>query len=125
MTKQHWVTAALILFGLILIIFIDVSNRPREISLDDLPAGTLTGTFDSPHKHWTIKTYVCSGDLTDDAVRAAVRNNDSKSSGVKNIYWEYHCWGADVVWLDEYHARINTKTLNVETDSYDWRRNPD
>ena len=92
--------------------------------MDNLPEGEAIGSYDSPDKRYTVATYRCSGFLTDDAVRAAVKDNKIPFFGQKNIYWEYHCFDAKVVWKSQSTVQINDKILNVTRgDAYDWRRN--
>ena len=42
---------------------------------------------------------------------------------VKNIYWNYHCYSAEIVWEDDDTVIINGVLFeNVEKDTYDFRR---
>ena len=40
----------------------------------------------------------------------------------KNIYWNYREETATVKWLDDHTLMINKHKLNVETDTYDFRK---
>lgn len=93
---------------------------PRK-DLDHLPVGEKLGAFESPDRHYVLTTYVCAGDLSDFAVRAAVSSPGNWLSCPKNIYWEYHSRNATVKWLDQKTVQINDKILNVERDHYDFR----
>lgn len=92
-----------------------------HISMDNLPAGSPLGRFESPDKQYVVVTYLCSGDMSDFAVRAAVSKNGQWWVFPKNIYWDYHRDNATVKWLDGKTVDINGIVLNVEHDEYDWR----
>ena len=75
----------------------------------------------SPNGTYTITAYLNSGGATTDyAVLCSVKKNGRNKE--KNIYWQYHCEGAGIVWLDDNTVRINGVELNVERDTYDYRR---
>lgn len=87
-----------------------------------LPIGELIRTSSSPNGSYTIQAYLCdSGATTDQAIRAEVLNNDSGK--VRNIYWQYHAYDADIEWLSDTLVRINGVELDVRTDAYDYRKN--
>lgn len=81
----------------------------------------VIGVYASPSGAYSITAYRNNGGATvDNAVLCSV--TDRRSGKECNIYWQYHCDGADVVWLDEDTVQINGITLNVKTDTYDYRR---
>lgn len=90
--------------------------------MEVLPAGEFIGRFDSPSGRYSLMTYRTSGDLSDFAVRGAVKDNKNPNGPPKNIYWEYPCRDAVVDWLDDDTVRIDGKVLNVRHDVYDWRQ---
>ena len=49
----------------------------------------------------------------------SVTNNNTGKE--KNIYWQYRCTEANIVWLDEDTVQINGIELNVKRDTYDYR----
>ena len=74
----------------------------------------------SPNGTYTITAYLNSGGATTDyAVLCSVKNNSTGKE--KNIYWQYRCTEADIVWLDEQTVQINGVELNVKKDTYDYR----
>lgn len=86
-----------------------------------LPTGELICTSTSPNGGFTIQAYLCDGGATtDQAIRAEVLNNTSGK--VRNIYWQYHAYEADIKWLSDTLVRINGVELDVRTDAYDYRK---
>ena len=86
-----------------------------------LPTGELICTSTSPNGGFTIQAYLCDGGATtDQAIRAEVLNN--ASGKVRNIYWQYHTYDADIEWLSDTQVRINDVELDVRTDVYDYRK---
>lgn len=68
-----------------------------------------------------MTTYLNNGGATVDyAVLGVVTNQESRRS--KNIYWQYHCQTATVEGLDDRTVKINDIVLDVEKDTYDYRR---
>ena len=53
---------------------------------------------------------------------AIKRRACSKFINKKNIYWNYREETATVQWLDDHTVLINKHKLNVETDTYDFRK---
>ena len=87
-----------------------------------LPTGELICTSTSPNGDYIIQAYLCDGGATtDQAIRAEVLNN--ASGKVRNIYWQYHAYEADIEWLSDTLVRINGVELDVRTDAYDYRKN--
>lgn len=86
-----------------------------------LPTGELISASTSPNGDYTIQAYLCDGGATtDQAIRAEVLNNTSGK--VRNIYWQYHAYDADIEWLSDTQVRINSVELDVRTDVYDYRK---
>ena len=86
-----------------------------------LPTGKLICTSTSQNGDYTIQAYLCDGGATtDQAIRAEVLNN--ASGKVRNIYWQYHAYDADIEWLSDTKVRINGVELDVRTDVYDYRK---
>ena len=74
----------------------------------------------SPNDTYTITAYLNNGGATTGyAVLCSVKNNSTGKE--KNIYWQYRCTTADIVWLDEQTVQINGVELNVKKDTYDYR----
>ena len=74
----------------------------------------------SPNGTYTVTAYLNNGGATTDyAVLCSVKTNGSHKE--KNIYWQYRCEGASIVWVDEHTVRINGVELNVNKDTYDYR----
>lgn len=87
----------------------------------NLPAGDIITSSDSPDGSYRVSAYLCNGGATVDyAVRGEVT---SLSTGEhRNIYWEYHCETADIMWIDDNTVKINGRQLDVRTESYDFRQ---
>lgn len=80
----------------------------------------LIDEVSSSDGNYTICVYLNNGGATTDyAVLCSVRNNQTKKE--KNIYWNYHCTGAEIEWNNEDTATINGIRLNVNKDTYDYR----
>lgn len=76
----------------------------------------------SPNGTYTVTAYLNDGGATTDyAVLCSVKSNDQGKE--KNIYWQYHCYDASIVWIDDETIQINGVELNVKKDTYDYRHN--
>ena len=74
----------------------------------------------SPNGTYIVTAYLNNGGATTDyAVLCSVKSNNQNKE--KNIYWQYHCEDADIIWEDEDTVQINGVTLNVKKDTYDYR----
>lgn len=74
----------------------------------------------SPDGIYTVTAYLNNGGATMDyAVLCSVRTNGYRKE--RNIYWQYHCEDAAIVWVDGKIVKINGVELNVEKDTYDYR----
>ena len=75
----------------------------------------------SPNGSYTVTAYLNNdGATVDYAVIATVTNN--KTGRKKNIYWNCHCYDAEISWLNDRTAEINGIKLDVKKDIYDFRR---
>ena len=80
----------------------------------------IIGEVSSPDGTYTVTAYLNNGGATTGyAVLCSVKTNGQNKE--KNIYWQYRCEEADIVWVDEYTVQINGVELNVEKDTYDYR----
>lgn len=74
----------------------------------------------SPNETYTVTAYLNNGGATTDyAVLCSVKTKGKNNE--KNIYWQYHCETANIVWVDEQTVQINNVELNVKRDTYDYR----
>ena len=74
----------------------------------------------SPNGEYKITAYLNNGGATTDF---AVLCQLDDGQHVKNIYWNYHCYSAEIVWEDDDTVIINGVLFeNVEKDTYDFRR---
>jgi hypothetical protein len=91
-------------------------------SLDNLPTGEFVKQVPSPDGNYTFRIYLVNGGAT---VAWSTRGEVVQSQGPgspRTIYWCYRQPGASVDWIDNETVRLNGKiTLNVVTDTYDWR----
>lgn len=91
--------------------FYDIQRLEGQEVIQEVP---------SPNDTYTITAYLNNGGATTDyAVLCSVKNNSTGKE--KNIYWQYHCEEADIIWLDEQTVQINGVELNVKKDTYDYR----
>lgn len=75
---------------------------------------------DSPDGKYTVTAYLNNGGATTSfAVLCTVENNTTGRE--KNIYWNYRCDSAEILWMDTDTVIINGITLDVKTDVYDFR----
>jgi hypothetical protein len=64
--------------------------------------------------------YVNNGGATVDfAVLGEIKNNLTQKT--KNIYWQYQCDTADIIWANNNTVIINSIQLDVTKDIYDYR----
>lgn len=116
--KKHW--------GLWITVFIVVSIAIyfylSTFTLLFLPKGDLILSSDSPTKKFTFNAYlVNAGGATGAfAVRGEVKNNSNGKT--RNLYWEYWVEEAEVKWVNDNIIIINDKQLDVNKDSYDFRK---
>ena len=74
----------------------------------------------SPNGTYTVTAYLNNGGATTDySVLCSVKANGRNKE--KNIYWQYRCEYASIVWLDDCTVQINGIQLNVKKDTYDYR----
>ncbi len=74
----------------------------------------------SPNGTYTVTAYLNNGGATTGcAVLCSVKTNGRNNE--KNIYWQYRCEEANIVWVDEHTVQINGVELNVKKDTYDYR----
>ena len=104
------IVVLVITFG-IYYLFFDIQRFDGEEILE---------TSVSPDGRYTVTAYLHNGGATVDyAVLGTVTDN---KTGLKhNIYWQYHCYDAEIEWVDEATVIINDIELNVKKDTYDWR----
>ena len=113
MKKWIWVVL-IVLCGLVL-------ASCAAFGMKHLPEGELLESVPSPDGAYQVNAYLVDGGATVDySVRCEVV--DAAASTKRNIYWNYHCEEAEIRWLDDVTVEINGVRLNVQTDSYDWRR---
>lgn len=75
----------------------------------------------SPTGEYTITAYLNNGGAT--TAYAVLCQLDDGHHAKKNIYWNYRCDSAEVIWVDDDTVEINGVRLeNVEKDTYDFRR---
>ena len=76
---------------------------------------------DSPTKAYTVTAYRNNGGGTSGyAILCTV--TDNATGETRNIYWDGKAEEADVRWTDYKTVIINDQELNVEEDTYDYRR---
>lgn len=75
----------------------------------------------SPDGKNTITAYLNNGGATTSyAVLCMLKNNENGKT--KNIYWQYRCENAEIIWKNCETAIINGIELNVNKEIYDYCR---
>ena len=114
---------ALITTGLILLLVISIFGYGIYWAFYDiqrLDGQEIIQEVSSPNGTYIVTAYLNNGGVTTDyAVLCSVKTKGKNKE--KNIYWQYHCETAHIVWLDEYTVQINGVELNVKKDTYDYR----
>lgn len=91
-------------------------------SMNSLPKGELLLSVESPNGNYKINAYISGGNATvAESIRCELQYNNSKLSP-KNIYWQYRESSANILWLDDTNVKINSITLDVTKDVYDFRK---
>lgn len=71
----------------------------------------------SPEGGYTLSAYLNKGNATTDhGVLVQCRHN--ANGRTRNIYWQYHCYTAEIRWINEHTALINGQQLDVRNDTY-------
>lgn len=90
--------------------------------LQNLRGDEIICTSSSPDNSYTVTAYLNGGGATTDfAVLCRVKNKHTQKE--RNIYWQYHCDYADIMWKNNFTVVINGIELDVRRDSYDYRKN--
>lgn len=90
------------------------------LSMSFLPEGELIESKTCEECGITINAYlVNSGATVDYCIRCEKVTPEGKS---KNIYWGYREYDASLKWIDCKTISINGRSLNVDKDKYDFRR---
>lgn len=88
--------------------------------LNDVPKGDFLFSSLSPNNNYTVQMYMVDcGETLGKGVRGEVI--DMQTGQSRNIYWNLGEPNVIVGWLDEYVIDINGKSLNILTDTFDWR----
>lgn len=85
-----------------------------------LPEGYMSKKILSPDGHYEARVYNYSGFIDYKNVRVEVFNTYSNKA--KTIYYNFVDGPLDVNWIDGETVKIESKILNVEKDTYDYRK---
>ena len=86
----------------------------------NLPDGELLEESLSPDGKYQVNSYLVSAGATvANSIKCEVVEVESGTK--RNIYWQYRCEDASIEWIDNRTVVINGVTLDILTDSYDWR----
>ncbi len=100
-------------FFLIYTLFYDINN---------ISGGKFLNEVSSPNSDYALKAYLIDGGpLSSDSIRVELVYNKNKSK-VKNIYFNYPENSVTMKWLDNFNVEINGKQLNINKETYDWRK---
>lgn len=115
--KKHYKNILLIL--LILVLGIIIFNQFYNIN--NLNTGELIEELYSPNNKFVLKSYfINGGSLSANSVRVEVINNDTNES--RNIYFNYPENKVNMKWIDDVNVDINGIELNINKETYDWRK---
>ncbi|WP_078551991.1 DUF5412 family protein [Alkalihalobacterium alkalicellulosilyticum] len=93
-----------------------------NVELDEVSTGDFLSKHPSPYNDYAAIAYIVDeGGAT---VRAAVRVEIDYGDEIKTIYWNYDESTVKIKWLDKETIEINDHTLNIFTDSYHWKKDP-
>lgn len=100
-------------FFLIYTLFYDINN---------ISGGKFLNEVSSSNGDYALKAYLIDGGpLSSDSMRVELVYNKNKSK-VKNIYFNYPENSVTMKWLDNFNVEINGKQLNINKETYDWRK---
>lgn len=95
-----------------------VDNKPKP--LDEIKGQEFMEESVSSDKKYIIKAYKNSGGATVDwSVLCTLTDTETKV--MKNIYWKYKDNSVNIEWQDNDTVTINSVTLDLPDDTYDWR----
>ena len=113
----------LLIIGIVLLLIISMLGYGFYWAFYDIQSiegQEIIQEVSSPNGTYTVTAYLHNGGATTDyAVLCSVKYNGRNKE--KNIYWQYHCYEADIIWIDEYTVQINDVVLDVRKDTYDYR----
>ena len=90
--------------------------------MNRLPTGDYLTEETSPDGTYTLKAYLTNGGATTSyAIRGELVFNN-RNNKTKNIYWNHREETADIEWIDTNTVVINSHTLNVPYDTFDFRK---
>lgn len=112
----------ILFFTLIFLVLSIYLLNNKSTSLKNIPHGDFISQTESLNHAYTVKFYLINTHATVDfSIRGKLIDN--KSGNTQNIYWAYHESTVSSKWIDNNTIEINSKTLNVKKDTYDWRCN--
>lgn len=111
-----------IIVGLLLVGIVGYGVYWAFFDMNRLPTGEYLTEETSPNGKYTLKAYVTNGGATTSySVRGELVFND-KNNKNKNIYWNDREESANISWTDNNTVIINSHTLDVRKDKFDFRR---
>ena len=121
MKKPGFTIVKVIATGVCSVLILCVVIYHWFFDIDAIKPGEKIMESVSPSGKYTITAYLNNGGATTGYAVLCVLNNGERK---KNIYWNYHCDSAHVVWIDDDTVEINGIRLeNAEKDVYDYRKN--
>ena len=109
----------LIICVLVAILIIAAGYWYFFVDMSHLPQGDLVNSCPSPRGDKTVNLYLCGGSATTaDSIRGEVVIDGVK----RNIYWQYKEDRHECYWESNDVVNINGTTIDVQNDTYDWRR---
>ncbi|MEK3763382.1 DUF5412 domain-containing protein [Solibacillus sp. FSL K6-4121] len=120
-TKRKKVVKISLITSFLFIGFIGYGVYWAFFDMNRLPTGKYLTEETSPDGTYTLKAYVSSPSLSDDAVRGELVFN-KRNGKTKNIYWNYRESTAKIEWLDNKTVVINGHTLDVPNGKFDFRK---
>lgn len=109
-----------ILLGILLLFLLGWAVYHFTLDTQSVPKGELIKSIESPSGRYIANAYHGQDNATVD-FSVIVEIKDQQKKTKKNIYFEYHCEDADMIWLSDSRIKINGRTLDIHKDVYDFR----
>ena len=121
MKKKTKIIIGVLMLVIVLAGFLGYGIRWAFFDIQRISGQEVIVTSDSPDGRYTVTAYKNNGGATTGyAVLATVIDNQTQKS--RNIYWQYPCENADIVWIGETNVQINGISLDAGQDTYDYRK---
>lgn len=94
-------------------------NSSFFYDLTDLPTGNFLYSAMSPDGEKTLSIYR----VDVEKIGYGIRGEIVSQNGAKNVYWETNTAVAIATWLDDNTILVNDRTVDINGEAFDSRRN--